>query len=177
MRYRIDFDRVINQLSPYYLSGRKLILYLQAIMKPLQILSDGFTEWAKETKIEATMTSQIFKLEWYLNRKFRKYFKDSEEQIIIKNGKRPGVPLYFEAADVDKEKDMLVRYESEGAENTVKLNFSDELTEESECSFFVYSPQINDGLISKEEYTAMLSYCVDRYRIAGKTYKIKFNLQ
>lgn len=34
MRYVIDFAKTINRLVPYYIGGRKLILYLQALMKP-----------------------------------------------------------------------------------------------------------------------------------------------
>ena len=74
MRYAINFDKTINRLVPYYIGGRRLILYLQALMKPLQEANDAFVEYAKETRIEASMTSQKFKFEWFLNRKFSKYF-------------------------------------------------------------------------------------------------------
>lgn len=63
MRYFINFDKTINQLVPYYIGGRKLILYLQALMFPLRRVNDGFVEYAKETRIEAAMTSQIFKFD------------------------------------------------------------------------------------------------------------------
>ena len=42
MRYAINLDKTVNQLVPYYLGGRKLILYLQALMKPLQTINDAF---------------------------------------------------------------------------------------------------------------------------------------
>ena len=96
MRYSIYFDKIINQLAPHYLGGRKYILYLQALCKPLQTANDSFSEWADETLIEANMTSQIIKFEWYLNRKFRKYFADKSNSIAIKNGKRNGVAAYWE---------------------------------------------------------------------------------
>ena len=175
MRYKINFDKVINQLSTYYLSGRKLTLYLQALIKPLQIINDEFVEWAKETKIEATMTSQIFKLEWFLNRKFDKYFSDSSQRISIKNGKRVGVAMYSEAADISQTENLLLKYETEGKKSSTALNYNGELTDENECSFFVYSPEIDIRLISKEAYIAMIAYHVDKYKISGKTYKVKFN--
>lgn len=176
MRYYIDFDKTINQLSTYYLSGRKMLLYLQALMKPLQELNIDFAEWAKETKIEATMTSQVIKLEWFLNRKFKKYFVEPSHLISIKNGHRLGVPIYDQSADVMEADNMLLSYESEGARDSVVLNYHDELTDENTCSFIVYSPQVNLKLISLEEYVAMLSYYVDKYKVSGKTYKVKFNL-
>lgn len=176
MRYYINFDKTINQLSTYYLSGRKLILYLQALMKPLQDLNISFVEWAKETKIEATMTSQIIKLEWFLNWKFRKYFIDSSNLISIKNGQRLGVPIYNQSADISKAENLLLKHESEGVRESTVLNYRDEKTDKNTCSFIVYSPQINSKLISTEEYVAMLTYYVDKYKISGKTYRIKFNL-
>lgn len=176
MRYTINFDKTINQFSPHYLSGRKLILYLQALLKPLQELNTGFVEWAKETRIEATMTSQVFKLEWFLNRKFKKYFEDTSGLISVKNGQRLGVPVYNQSADVSMDENLLLKYESEGERESTVFNYRNELTDENTCSFIVYSPQINTKLISAEEYVSMLAYYVDKYKISGKTYRIKFNL-
>lgn len=175
MRYSINFDKTINQLSTHYLSGRKLILYLQALMKPLQIINNEFVKWAKETKIEATMTSQIIKLEWFLNRKFDMYFIDKTQHIFVKNGKRVGVPIYSEVADIMESDNLLLKYESEGKKDSTPLNYNGELTDENECSFYVYSPEIDTRLISKEAYIAMVTYYVDKYKISGKTFKIKFN--
>jgi hypothetical protein len=175
MRYRINFDRIINQFSTYYLSGRKLILYLQALVKPLQTINNEFAEWAKETKIEATMTSQIIKLEWFLNRKFDKYFLDNSQHIFIKNGKRAGVAIYSETANIPQEENLLLKYESEDEKNSASLHYNGELTDENECSFFVYSPKIDARLLSEEAYVAMITYHVDKYKISGKTFKVKFN--
>jgi hypothetical protein len=173
MRYTINFDKTINQLVPYYIGGRKLILYLQALMKPLQTLNAAFSEYAKEQRIEATMTSQIFYFEWFLNRKFSKYFLNGG-QIIIKNGERLGVPIQWENADVDAFEDLLLYKEEEGIKN-VALYHSNEQTDGSSHSFVVSSPAINTQLISIENYKAMLSHYIDKYRLSGKTYVIKIN--
>ena len=101
MRYYINFDKTINQLVPYYIGGRKLILYLQALMSPLRRLNDDFVSYAKETRIEAAMTSQIFKFEWFLNHKFSKYFAHGGS-ISIKNTAVLGVPIYKESANIDE---------------------------------------------------------------------------
>lgn len=173
MRYVINFSKTINQLVPYYIGGRKLILYLQALMKPLQVLNDSFVDYAKETRIEAAMTSQIFIFEWYLNRKFSKYFLDGGN-IVITNGEQLGTPIYNENADISQSDNMLLYKESEEID-TVSLYYSDERTDTNSFSFIVASPAINTALISEEQYIAMLSYYIDRYKLAGKTYKIKIN--
>ena len=71
--YRINTDRMVNQLVPHYLGGRKLILFLQAILQPLNSLNVKWKEWADEKRIEAAMTSQVIMMEYFLNHKFRKY--------------------------------------------------------------------------------------------------------
>ena len=93
MRYYINFDKTINQLTPAYIGGRKLILFMKSLAHPLRALNDAFVEWAKETRIEASMTSQIFKFEWYLNRKFSKYFVNQSNRIAITNVVPTGVPI------------------------------------------------------------------------------------
>ena len=50
--YRINTDRLVNQLVPHYLGGRKLILFLQAILQPLNSLNIKWKEWADEKRIE-----------------------------------------------------------------------------------------------------------------------------
>lgn len=185
MRYAINFDRVINQLVPYYLGGRRLILYLQSCIKPLQSINDNFVDWAKETKIEAAMTSQIFKLEWFLNRKFQKYFADTSQRITIKNGEKIGTPIYNQSASDVLDSDQLILYQEQenNSGDTALLFHNNELSEGASYSFLVCCPELwkneNSGLlrdgITEKEFIAMLSHYVDKYRISGKTYKIIFN--
>ena len=93
--YRINTDRMVNQLVPHYLGGRKLILFLQAILQPLNSLNVKWKEWADEKRIEAAMTSQVIMMEYFLNHKFRKYFLDTSEHIVISDGAINGVPIYW----------------------------------------------------------------------------------
>lgn len=175
MRYFINFDKTINQLVPYYIGGRKLILYLQALMSPLRRVNDGFVEYAKETRIEAAMTSQIVKFEWYLNRQFKKYFANGG-RIAIKNSEALGAPIYHESANIDVEQNILVYHDKEaGVTRQLILYRSDEQTEESSVSFIVTTPQIDTKLITEQKYVAMLKYVIDRYRLANKTYIIKYD--
>lgn len=193
MRYAINFDKTINQLVPYYLGGRRFILFLQSCIKPLQQINKIFVEYAKETRIEASMTSQIFKFEWFLNRKFRKYFESPTALITIKNGEKLGVPVYNESAsDIAEADELKLWLQSEKTDPPVDPAFyhSDELTEGSSHSFLVCVPklweqkdqdgnptgQLRDG-ITVDQFRAMLSFWVDKYRVAGKSYKIIINNQ
>lgn len=193
MRYAINFDKTINQLVPYYLGGRRLILFLQSCVKPLQKVNELFVEYAKETRIEASMTSQIFKFEWFLNRKFRKYFESQSALITIKNGQKLGVAVYNESASdvaVDDQLKLWKSEESSTPPNAPSFYYNDEKTEGSSHSFLVCVPklweqkdangnptgQLRDG-ITIQQFEAMLSYWVDKYKLAGKSYKIIINTQ
>lgn len=174
MRYYINFDKTINQLVPYYIGGRKLILYLQALLSPLRKVNDEFVDYAKETRIEAAMTSQIFKFEWYLNRKFKQYFANGG-RIAIKNSDALGTPIYKQSANIPDSDNILVFKENEaGGSKQLVLYRSDENTDESSVSFVVTTPQIDTKLITEQKYIAMLKYVIDRYRLANKTYIIKY---
>ncbi len=184
MRYNINFDRTINQLVPYYLGGRKLILFLQSCIKPLQAVNQSFVDWAKETRIEASMTSQTFKLEWFLNRKFSKYFDDQAQKITIKNGEKIGTPIFNQSAQDIPDSEQFVIYEQTDNENdTAVLFHQNELTEENMYSFLVCCPKLwksdSSGLlkdgIAEGELISMLAHYIDRYKISGKTYKIIIN--
>ncbi len=173
MRYSINFDKLVNRLVPYYMGGRKLILYLQAIIKPMQDINDDFVPYTQETLIEASMTSQIFKFEWYLNRKLKKYFVDSSKKISISNGSHLGVPIYYGNASIPLSDHILMYYDKESV-NSLELRYQREKTVINSTSFIVYSPQINTQLITLEQYDKMLKGYIDKYRISNKTYIISY---
>ncbi len=173
MRYSINFDKTINQLTPHYIGGRKLILLMQALVSPLKSLNQDFAEYATEERIEASMTSQILPFTWFLNRKFKKYFQSQAERITITNMATLGVPIYNENADITQTENLSLYTEKEGKGNA--FYYQNERTDTNTCSFIVHSPAIDTTLISKQSYLSMLTYWIERYRLAGKTYKIVFN--
>lgn len=173
MRYAINFDKIINQFVPHYIGGRRLILMLQALISPLQKINNAFVEWAKETRIEASMTSQHIKFEWYLNRKFKKYFLNGEGNISIQTSVKLGVPIYKENSDIKDEDNILIYYESEGKDST-PLYYTYETIEINDVSFVVNTPLIDESLVTREAYISMLKYYIEKYRLTNKTYKIKF---
>ncbi len=175
MRYAINFDKTVNQLMPHYIGGRKLILLMQALVSPLRSLSADFSSYADEKRIEAAMTSQTLPFTWFLNRKFKKYFLDQNTKITITNVVTLGVPMYHESADVAKGDNMALYTEGEGSAHGKKMYYQNERTDSNSYSFLVHSPAIDTTLISKENYVSILTYQIEKYRLAGKTYKIVFN--
>lgn len=119
------------------------------------------------------MTSQILPFTWFLNRKFKKYFLQKSGRITITNLATLGVPLYNESADIVQGDNLSLYTEKE--ENGKAFYYQNERTDTNTYSFIVHTPAIDTSLISKESYISMLTYWIERYRLAGKTYKIVFD--
>lgn len=178
MRYRLPTDRLINQLVPHYLSGRKFILFLQSLVWPLHTLNERFVAFAKEKRIEAAMSSQTFYFEWYLNRKFGRYLADPAQKIFIRESSPIGVDLYFE--DADYTKPFSVWFEGEQiltadeSEKPRLMHLQSEQKTVGKVSFMVCVSPIN---ISLHEFVHILSHTVNTYKLAGKTYLIRIEGQ
>ena len=175
-RYRLPTDRLINRLTPHDLPGRCYILLLQSLVWPLQNLNNRFCVWARERQIEARMTSQVMWFEWWLNYRFRRYFRDMSDTIHITDSTPLGVDLYHERATVGRP--FTVWYEGEQVttdrddETPRPLHLHAEEKSLAKVSFMVCVPSIT---IPAQEFIYMLSYAVNTYRTAGKTYLIKID--
>ena len=178
MRYELPTDKLINSLVPHYLSGRRYILFLQSLVWPLKTLNRQFAAFAREKHIQARMTSQVIYLEWYLNYKFGKYLEDGRDRIFIRDSQSVGVDLYHEGAENSRPFTLWYNHEEvTGVKEEEKprpfyLRAEEKLI--NRVSFMVCVPPIG---ISTQEFVYMLSYVVERYRIAGKTYLIKIDQQ
>lgn len=174
MRYRLPTDRLINQLVPYYLSGRRYILLLQSLVYPLKTLNEEFERFAREKQIEARMTSQLIYFEWYLNYKFKQHFTNSEDRIFISETSPLGVDIYHEGARNGKPFTVWQQSEqiltSDPAEEPKEFYQVAEERALNKVSFMVNVPAIT---IPTKEFVYMLSYVVNSYKVAGKTYLIK----
>ena len=170
MKYTIDFNKTINQLVPHYLGGRKLILYIQALVSPLQSLNDMFVRWTRETRIEAAMTSQVFKLEYYLNYKFRQYFGDPTQHISIKNSYSNGTPIYYSHETMNNI--HMTLYGQQEILKTANMRYEYEDTINVVYSFVVYVPRPNPELIDIQLYESQIKLMVDKYKTVNKNYLI-----
>ena len=176
-RYSINFDRLMNMLIPYYLRNRQYVLFMQSLIYPLQIKNEEFINFAKEKKIEASMTSQVILFTWYLNHKYNQYFVDPTDSVIIEDSIDIGVPVYrhkdpnqipytiWNVADNwDSVKDT--------NEEPPVFFYKQENITINKTSFSVSVPAIN---IPQEDFVPMIANTIKMYRIAGKTFQIKIS--
>ena len=176
-RYKLPTDKLVNRLVPYYLSGRKYILFLQSLVYPLHSLSEKFRAFAAEKHIEARMTSQVMYFEWYLNHKFARYLKNSGERLVISQSDSLGVDIYHEDAAYGKPFTLWYNFEEvtpgvKPEEKPREFHFLAEEKAINRVSFMVLVPEIN---ITEKEFVYMLSFVINTYKVAGKTYLIKID--
>lgn len=176
MRYKLTIDKAVNRLVPHYLSGRRFILFVQSCLYPLQSLNEWFRAFARERHIEARMTSQVIYFEWFLNYKFGEYLKDSKDRIFIKESESVGVDLYHEDAEYQRPCTVWFNGEritatSEEEQPRPFYRYAEEKLI-NKVSFMVCVPPIK---IPAQDLVYMLSYVVNTYKIAGKTYLIKID--
>lgn len=171
--YRINTDKLVNQLVPHYLGGRKLILFLQSCLQPLNSLNNKWKEWADERRIEAAMTSQVIMLEFYLNHKFGKYLQDTTKRIVVSDGSVNGIPIFWSNNETYNS-NLALYYENESVEkdSLTAFHFQNERQANSEVSFCVCCPSINTRMISEQELTAMITFQIQKYCIAGKKFNV-----
>lgn len=175
-RYYLPTDKLVNRLVPHFLGGRRYVLLLQSLVWPLHTLNERFCAWARERELEARMTSQVMWFEWWLNYRFSGYFEDAADRIYIADSESLGVDLYHEGSASGRP--FTVWYEGEKvqagdeSENPRPFYLYSEEKAIRKVSFTVCVPPIT---IATQEFVYMLSYAVNTYRTAGKTYLIRID--
>lgn len=174
-RYLLPTDKLVNRLVPHYLGGRKYILFLQSLVYPLKPLNERFRAFAKEKHIAARMTSQVLYFEWYLNYKFGKYLQDTTEKIALSESSPLGADLYHENSLAGKPFTLWFNPQewqavADEREKPREFYYRTEEKSANQASFMVLVPEITIG---QREFVQMLSFVVNTYKTAGKTYMIK----
>lgn len=82
----IDNAKIVSRLLPFWARGKKLNLFMQAILSPIVSIHDKFKPWALELYIQCHITAQKPSLEWYLNYKLSSHFAEADDAFIITAG-------------------------------------------------------------------------------------------
>ncbi len=176
MRYKLP-TTARKYVGSSLLSGRKYILFLQSLVYPLKTLNDWFQGFAKQKMIEANMTSQIIHFEWFFELYVRAF------SLVIRN-RRFILPTVLWLGWICIMKKHCIaslapfRFEGEAVatvnplENPRPFYFHSEEKEVNKVSFMVCVPEID---IDEQEFVYMLSFVVNNYKLAGKTYLIKID--
>lgn len=178
MRYKLPIDRLVNQLVPHFLAGRRFILMIQSCLYPLQELNERFRTFARQKHIEARMSSQVLYFEWFLNDRFGKYLANPHERIFLRDSSPVGVDIYHQGAE--NSRPYTVWYQGEivatphPQEVPRPLHRIAEERAINKVSFMVCVPRI---IIPEQEFVHMLCSVVNAYRLAGRTYLVRIDTE
>jgi len=177
--YKISNSKIISRLLPFYMRGRKMYLFLEAVASPLINLHKSFLEWAYDMILRTKITSQTDVLIWYLNYKFNSHFysaNDSfaiDQEIEIENlmafnyreiafFKMVGVKI-FDNDEVEDEHDI-----SKPTRDFSKRNQTNVIT--------IHAPKLKvDASYSEEQYAAEIMAIIDYYKTSFRKYVIEIN--
>lgn len=79
----IDNTKLVGRLLPFWARGRRMNLFLQAVLSPLITVHDKFKKWALERYIECHITSQAMSLQWYLKYRLHTHFLNEDSIFYI----------------------------------------------------------------------------------------------
>ena len=82
----INNAKLIGRLLPFWARGKKVSLFLQAILCPIASAHNSFKIWALEKFIECHITAQKASLEWYLRYKLKSHFHNENDNFFITHG-------------------------------------------------------------------------------------------
>ena len=82
----INNASLIARLIPFWARGRKISLFIQALLSPLVSLHNNFKTWALDQYIYCHITAQALSLEWYLKYKLKSHFANENDVFLIVNG-------------------------------------------------------------------------------------------
>lgn len=182
-KYNITNNKIICEVLPFYVRGRKIITLLEASIYPIISIHDKFKKWALEKLIEASVTSQPTVLIWYLNHVFRNKFKSEDNSFqIVTDATENGATIWYLEEQIlhtgstpwmpDSESDT-------GSAHYTNLVTKD-LDEESDAKqadIIIFAPKIKESSsYTNEMYIGDIRYYIDKYiTVFNITYEITIN--
>lgn len=179
-RYKLFTDKLANILTHPTKRGRGNVLWLQAMLKPLQRSNDEFQSFVFDKKLEASVSFQVIHFGWYLNYKLRQYFANDTDEIKFAHYVDLGVPIYDDGENGEVPflvwgEEEEVAWQSRPEEQQPQPLYHEfESLSAIGASFRVSVPPI---LIPDDEFGVILKAEIEKYRTAGKTYVIEYITQ
>lgn len=177
--YKISNSKIICRILPFYMRGRKMILFLEAVASPLINLHKEFLTWAYKMVLKTKITSQTDVIIWYLNYLFNSHFYNHADSFTIEQ-------------DAEIENLMAFNYREIALYKMVGVQIFD--TEEEQISQVVSRPtrdfndRLNSNVItihapklkSDPNYTNMnyvteIMEVINEYKTSFRKYVIEIN--
>lgn len=177
-RYTVSSKTLVGQVVPFFLRGRRILRFLAAVCTPLDSVNKSFCEWARDTLVDAAMTSQVVVMKWGLKCKLGKYMLNSADDFYFDTYDRSNyATLYENNAEQDGAPEVKQIYMSENegeklGENVARvlIRDRDEITGEGNEILIAAPP--HNGRVTDEEYERLIKQCLEKYLVYDVEYKI-----
>jgi hypothetical protein len=155
--FEVDFPKLVRLLLPPRLRKIKHVVWLQALVNPVNYLYQQFWRNREANLYRLYITPQVIYMEKLLNDKY----DISGRRIRIKDA------LVYEPEYIYQEQELKPIYIYKEEENKPVYLFTDFEIGSDSVDFFVLVPQ--DLIYYEDGMTAL----IDNYKLAGKRYKIQ----
>lgn len=182
-KYKATSKILVGKLTPFFVSGNKVLRFLSAICHPLDTVNTAFLSWAKDTLIDAATTSQVIVMEWSMNQKLGKYFANDDDSFHINTWGRSDYTTVYEdqveqekyagAKDIYMPEQLSDTSVSDAGKEEVVIRNREEITEEG-TDIVITAPKHNSS-ISDDDYTKKIRQCFEPYLAYDMDYTIHIN--
>lgn len=179
-KYKVSSNVLVRMLTPFFLKGIKVLKFLSGIAYPLDELNIAFRNWVAEKIVDAVTTFQPIVLEWSLNIRFRKYFKNKGDSFeIIPYTYNHYLTIYDDQNEFNSLENPAIFWCPEDEtekndkitdDNALIIMDQREVKRESD-SFVVIAPPIN-SLIADKDYRMKVKQVIEYYRV----YQVEYNI-
>lgn len=158
MIFGVDFNRIIEHLTPHFLKKSKHLAWLKVLLSPVVWLYDQFLTYRTAKLKEATINSQVVRF----TRALRDYFGSELIEIIHSGDFLNQAFIYLEIEGATAEYDYLPIE----AHEPVDYDYT-QAEFDSENDFTVRIPAAMNG-----QQDAVIAF-VNKYKLAGKRFNVE----
>lgn len=158
----LNVHGIVKDLIPVKIRGQVLVESIKAMLQPLQIVNNQFAALGKKIRYDLSFTGQVIYLEHLLN----DVFDSTLRRIYITDSNTVQIGDFFVFYQNENQPSDYVYYEGEGVD-TPYLQFESETV--SNVDFIVFVPIALFNIQTE----ATLKALINKYKIAGKRYKIE----
>lgn len=178
-KYKVNSNKLVGMLLPYFLHGKKVMKFLMAIASPLDDDITVFRDWVRQRIIDVVTTSQPIVLKWSLDIRLSRYFKNSNDHFdIIPYGYAHYLTIYEDQTEFANTEDAHIWWLPDDVDDTSVSDKTQEIVimEQGEVkresdNFTVIAPPQNSK-ISRKEYLRRIRQVVEFYLTYKTTYKV-----
>lgn len=172
----IDNGKLLGRLLPFWLRGKRIALFLLAILNPVVSLHNKFKAWALEHYIVAHITTQRQSIEWYLNYKLKSHFAEPMKHFEVICGIGKPENIIFRGNDLHNIEAYTAPNfygEEEGKDShEMIVYYKDEVIEATGVAT-IYAPKIIETInYDMEDYIKDIHSFLDRFMTNFRKYNI-----